>query len=115
MTPMRQAFVIALMLVEHEDSIERLLINKWLIATMDCARDDAEAGAAAQFVAAAILYLDARHIGDSAEIAAALLDLEVFTQNLAAVMLLRRGRVKVAPRRGNIANGQRTSGGISLH
>lgn len=115
MTPMREAFVTALMLVEHKGPIDRRLICKWLIATMDRARDSAESGAAAQFAAAAILYLDARQNGDPDKIASSRLEFEMLTQNLVAVMLLRRGRLKSDTVPVSTADRARICGGISLH
>jgi hypothetical protein len=115
MTPMRQAFITALQLVEHQGTIDRHLITKWLIKTMDRARDDEESAAAAQFAAAAVLYFESCQTGNRDKIAAAHFDFEILTQKLAAVMLLRPGRLKCDTARVSTTDHARICGGISLH
>ena len=105
MTPMRQAFITALKMIQQEDQVaERLLVDEWLIETMDRARDAEESGAAAKFAAAAIIYLDARQTGVDETIERARENFDILTRNLVAVMLLRRGRVKGAATSDHVAS-----------
>lgn len=95
MTPMREAFVAAVCLVDRErPDRHRHELSGHLLDLMDRARDAEEAGAAARFASAALRYLDALREGDSQEHADRRAELDVLTQVLAAVMLLRRGRIK---------------------
>ncbi|MDB5640945.1 MAG: hypothetical protein JWN07_262 [Hyphomicrobiales bacterium] len=95
MTPMREAFVTVLDLIEQQTR-DRASINDWLMLLMERARDAEEAGAAANFAAAALLFLDACEKRDDAQIAELHDRFELNTHILTSVMLVRRGRFKVA-------------------
>jgi hypothetical protein len=98
MTPMREAFVSVLALIEQDDPLhDKIEINRLLILLMDRARDPEEAGAVAIYAAAVLRYLQACEMGGDEDIEQRLAEMEIQSQVLTAVMLLRRGTVKTEP------------------
>ena len=98
MTPMRETFVAVLRLLEQDDpATDQVVISQLLVAMLDHARDAEEAGAAAKFAAAAMLYLQDIEKGEEASIDLRRADLGLQTHMLTSVMLLRRGKLKEDP------------------
>jgi hypothetical protein len=95
MTPMRGTFVSLQQLLDTSDvDARRDEINALLINLLEQARDTEEAGAAANYGSAVLIYLDARREGRPETLATAKSNRDVQAQVLTAVMLLRRGRGK---------------------